>query len=394
MASTVPAAGRGARRRRMLPGMRLDTSDLGRLFATLVDTESVSGHEAALADAVEATLRACAHLEVWREANTVVARTPVPASSSRVVVAGHLDTVPVAGNLPSRLEQTPDGPVLYGRGAADMKGGVAVMLRLATRLAAPSREVVWVFYEHEEDSAELNGLARLAASRPDLLRADLAVLMEPTSARIEGGCQGTLRFEVVTHGVAAHSARSWMGHNAIHDLAGVLDRLLGARDRFSRPVEVDGLTFRPGLNATVVHGGSAGNVIPDRCALQVNYRFAPATSPDEALASMRELFGGYEVDVLDLSPGARPGLDRTAAQDFVAAVGAPVRPKDGWTDVARFAALGVPALNYGPGDPAKAHAVDEFAPLGDLAACEAALSSWLDDPAGCDGATETTREDA
>jgi len=367
-------------RGRKLPGMPLDTSDLGTLFAALVDIESVSGREDALADAVEQTLRACAHLDVFRRGNTVVARTPqaaVPGAASRVVIAGHLDTVPVAGNLPSRLEQTPDGPVLYGRGTCDMKGGVAVMLRLATHLVAPTREVVWVFYEHEEDSADLNGLARLAADRPDLLAADLAILMEPTAARIEGGCQGTTRFEVITHGVAAHSARSWMGHNAIHDLAGVLDRLLAAQPELCQPVEVDGLTYRPGLNATVVHGGVAGNVIPDRCALQVNYRFPPSLAPDDALARMRTLFDGYDLVVLDLSGGARPGLDRPAAQDFVAAVGGPVRPKDGWTDVARFAALGVPALNYGPGDPAKAHAADECTPLRDLDTCAAALTSWL-----------------
>jgi succinyl-diaminopimelate desuccinylase len=357
--------------------MPLETSDLAALFAALVDTESVSGGEARLADSIERTLRLCAHLDVFRDGNTVVATNLVAGAPSRVVIAGHIDTVPVAGALPSRWVDAPDGPVLYGRGACDMKGGVAVMLHLATRLTRPARQIVWVFYDHEEDSAESNGLGRLARLRPDLLRADLAILMEPTAAGIEGGCQGTLRFEVVTTGVAAHSARSWMGHNAIHDLAGVLERLLGARDRFGEPVEVDGLTYRPGLNATVVRGGTAGNVIPDRCALQVNYRFPPNVATDEAEAAMRRLFDGYEVDVLDLSGGARPGLDRPAAREFATVVGAAPRPKDGWTDVARFAALGVPALNYGPGDPAKAHAADENAPLADLLTCARALRQWL-----------------
>jgi succinyl-diaminopimelate desuccinylase len=291
------------------------------------------------------------------------------------VIAGHLDTVPVAGNLPSHWETVDGEERLYGRGACDMKAGVAVMLHLATRLTAPNRPVTWVFYDHEEVAAEVNGLGRLSRVRPDLLRAELAILMEPTAAQVEGGCQGTMRFQVTTRGVASHSARSWLGRNAVHEAADVLERCraFGIRD-----VVVDGLTYREQLNATEIAGGIAGNVVPDRCATRINYRFAPDKTTQQAEAEMRELFGEWEVEVLDLSPGARPGLDKPAAQQFVAATGgAAVGPKYGWTDVARFAALGVPALNYGPGDAGKAHADDEFAPYWQLESCAGALARWL-----------------
>lgn len=339
------------------------------LFQEIVDIESVSGNETRLADAVELALRALDHLEVVRDGDTLVARTNL-GRPQRVVIAGHLDTVPVAGNLPSRLV---DG-VLHGRGTVDMKGGVAVMLQVAALSTRPARDVTWIFYDHEEVAARDNSLTRIAATRPEALAGDFAVLMEPTSARVEGGCQGTLRFTITTTGKAAHSARSWLGHNAIHDAGDVLRRLV---DYQPRSVEVDGLTYREGMNAVEVVGGIAGNVIPDRCRVTVNFRFAPDRDEADALAHCREVFDGYDVEFIDFALGARPGLDKPIAQDFLAAVGGTPLPKYGWTDVARFSALGVPAVNFGPGDAGKAHADDEACPISDLIVCRDALLRWL-----------------
>lgn len=350
--------------------MSLDlTGDLVALFRDIVDVESVSGNEKELADLVEAALRGLPHLDVVRDGDTVIARTTL-GRAERVVVAGHLDTVPVADNLPSRVE---DG-VVYGRGTCDMKGGIAVALACAAALTEPRRDVTWVFYDHEEVAAEFNALTRIAREHPEWLAGDFAVLMEPTSAGVEGGCQGTLRFTLTTTGVAAHSARSWLGHNAIHDAVDVLGRLQRYRPR---EVEVDGLTYREGLNAVAISGGIAGNVVPDACTITVNFRFAPDRDEADALAHCRQVFDGHELAVVDVAAGARPGLDRPIAREFLAAVGGEPRAKYGWTDVARFSALGVPAVNFGPADPGKAHADDECCPVDDLFTCRDALLRWL-----------------
>lgn len=348
-------------------------ADLVSLLRSLVDIESVSGNEARLADLVEETLRSQPHLVVSRDGDCVVARTEL-GRAQRVVIAGHLDTVPVADNLPSRLVETPEGLMIHGRGSCDMKGGVAVALKLACELVAPRVDITWIFYDNEEVEASRNGLGRLARNRPDLLLADFAVLMEPTSAQIEGGCQGTIRVRVRTAGQAAHSARSWMGHNAIHDLAEVLARL--ASHEPAR-IEVEGLLYREGLNAVRIGGGVAGNVIPPEAWVEVNYRYAPDKSPQEALTRLAELLGHAEHEVLDVSPAARPGLDEPLALGFVEAVGGVARPKYGWTDVARFSALGIPAVNYGPGDPSLAHRDDEHCPAADLESCANGLRRWL-----------------
>lgn len=350
--------------------MRLQPrEDIVTLFRQIVDIESVSGNEGPLADAVEQALRPLRHLEVVRDGDTVIARTNL-GRAQRVVVAGHLDTVPVAGNLPSRLA---DG-IVHGRGTVDMKGGIAVMAQVAALATAPARDVTWIFYDHEEVAATENSLNRIAATRPEALAGDFAVLMEPTSGLVEGGCQGTLRYRVTTRGTAAHSARSWMGHNAIHDAGEVLRRLVGYQPR---TVEVDGLTYREGMNAVEISGGIAGNVIPDTCTVTVNFRFAPDRDEADALSHCRDLMAGFEIEFIDFALGARPGLDRPIAQDFLAAVGGTPLAKFGWTDVARFSALGVPAVNYGPGDPLKAHADDEACPVVDLHTCRDALLRWL-----------------
>jgi len=345
------------------------TADVVTLTEQLVDIESVSLNEQAIADAVEAALSAYDHLTVTRRGHTIVARTEL-GRPERVILAGHLDTVPVNDNLPSRN----DGDYLHGLGTSDMKGGDAIILKLAATLPEPNRDVTYVLYEAEEIAAVHNGLGKLARSDPGLLEADFAILMESSRAEVEAGCQGTLRVEVKTTGERAHSARSWTGSNAIHAAAPILATLNAYEPR--RPV-IDGLEYREGLNAVGIRGGVAGNVVPDECVVTVNYRFAPDRSEAEALAHLRELFAGYAVTVTDSSPGALPGLERPAAKEFLAAVGAEVNPKFGWTDVARFSALGVPAVNYGPGDAEYAHKKDEKVLISRIYRCEQALRAWL-----------------
>ena len=326
--------------------MQLDLfADIVELTRAVIDVESVSGNERRLADLVESALAGLPHLEVSRDGDAIVARTDL-GRPNRVVVAGHLDTVPVAGNIPSWIE----GDRVYGRGSCDMKGGVAVALSVAATLAEPRHDVTWIFYDNEEVEASRNGLGRLARNHPELLAGDFAVLMEPTSARIEGGCQGTLRAIVTTTGKAAHSARSWLGENAIHRCAVVLERLVSYQPR---RVVVDGLEYREGLNAVGIRGGIAGNVIPDRCEVTVNFRFAPDRDAEDARAHVAEVFAGFETEIVDFAPAARPGLDAELAASFVDAVGGEPVAKFGWTDVARFTELGIPAVNYGRATPGR-----------------------------------------
>jgi succinyl-diaminopimelate desuccinylase len=339
------------------------------LTAQLVDIPSVSGEEGPLADAIEAALRPLPHLAVHRDGHTIVARTRL-GRPERVILAGHLDTVPLAGNVPSRAE----GSRLYGCGTSDMKSGVAVQLRLAAWLTAPARDVTYVFYDCEEVAAERNGLLRLSRTSPDLLAGDFAVLMEPSSGQIEAGCQGTLRAEITVAGRRAHTARSWMGRNAIHEAGDVLAVL---RDYTAREPDVEGLRYHEGLNAVAIRGGVAGNVVPDECVVTVNYRFAPDRDAAQAEDYVRSLVPAWPVRVLDVAEGARPGLARPAAAAFVAAIGGTPRAKLGWTDVARFAALGIPAVNYGPGISEIAHTPDEYVETAAIAACEARLRAWL-----------------
>lgn len=349
------------------------TADAAALTAQLVDIPSVSGAEGPLADAVAEALGALPHLRVDRYRNNVVARTAL-GRAERVVLAGHLDTVPIAGNVPSRLDA--DG-LLWGCGTSDMKSGVAVQLRIAATVPEPNRDLTFVFYENEEVEAEKNGLGLIAAAHPDWLAGDFAVVLEPSEGEVEGGCQGTLRVLLHLSGRRAHSARSWMGENAVHAAAPVLAALAAYRPR--RPV-VDGLEYREGLNAVRIEGGVAGNVIPDACVVTVNYRYGPDLTEAEALAHVHEVFDGCgvrEFTVDDHSSPARPGLTHPAARAFMAAVGGEARPKFGWTDVARFSALGVPAVNYGPGDPSLAHKRDERADTARIRHCEERLRAWL-----------------
>ncbi|MGC5077703.1 succinyl-diaminopimelate desuccinylase [Agrococcus sp. DT81.2] len=343
------------------------------LTRALCDIDSVSDNEGPLADAIEAAVRAVPHLTVTRVGDTVVARTEL-GRDRRVVIAGHIDTVPINGNLPTRDVDVDGEPHIWGRGTVDMKAGVAVQLKLAAELAEPIVDLTWIWYDHEEVGEEFNGLRNLAAAHPELMQGDFAILGEPSNGHIEGGCNGTLRAEIRTRGVRAHSARAWVGHNAIHDAAEVLQVLQSYRPR---QIDVEGLRYREGLNAVQISGGVATNVIPDECVVQVNYRFAPSRTLEEATEHVVELFEGFDVRVIDAAPGARPGLDAPLAKEFIDAVGVTPQPKYGWTDVARFWSLGIPAVNFGPGDPSKAHADDESVPVAQILATEESLRTWL-----------------
>ncbi|MGN9812138.1 succinyl-diaminopimelate desuccinylase [Micromonospora sp. BQ11] len=339
------------------------------LTRALVDIESVSLNEQAIADHVEQALRGVPHLTTFRHGNTVMARTDL-GRAQRVVLAGHLDTVPHNDNFPSTLR----GDLLYGCGTSDMKSGVAYALHLAVTLPEPRYDVTYFFYEAEEIESTYNGLFLVSEAHPEWLRADFAVLLEPTYGVVEAGCQGTMRAIVTTHGERAHSARSWRGVNAIHGAGEVLRRLQAYE---GRRVTIDGCAYREGLNAVRIVGGVSGNVIPDRCEIEVNFRFAPDRDAAEAEAHVREVFAGFDLAVTDMAPGALPGLDNPAAREFLTAVGAEPVGKLGWTDVARFAAMGVPALNFGPGDPNLAHHRDEHVEIGKIRDGAATLHRWL-----------------
>ena len=368
------------------------------LTRQMIDIPSVSGDEGPLADAVEAALRGAGFgsvpsLEILRDGDAVCARTRL-GLDQRVVLAGHLDTVPIADNVPGRLEERDGATVLWGRGSVDMLGGCAAALALACEVGgrvlggdedALSADVTWIFYDHEEVASHLNGLGRVQRNHPEWLAGDLALLGEPTAAHVEGGCNGTLR--VIAHfpGRASHSARAWMGVNAIHAMAPVIERIAA----YGNPVvTVDGLEFRESLSVVRVEGGIANNVVPEAASMTVNYRFAPSARADDALEWVRGLFegAGATIEVDDLCEGARPGADSDVAQRFLsvarqvaASRGEELRlsAKVGWTDVARFTQVGVPAMNFGPGDPLLAHTRDEHTPVSDIVKVHDTLRAFV-----------------
>jgi succinyl-diaminopimelate desuccinylase len=342
------------------------------LTAALVDIPSESRHEQRIADEIESALRDhTVGFEIVRNGDAVLARTNL-GRPSRVLLAGHIDTVPAADNLPSRL----DGGELFGCGTSDMKSGAAVFLHLVATVAEPKHDITLVMYDCEEIEAAANGLGRIERELPDWLKADVAILGEPTGGFIEAGCQGTLRVVVSAKGTRAHSARSWLGDNAIHKLGEVLSRLSAYQ---ARNVDIDGCTYREGLSAVRIDGGIAGNVIPDAASLTVNFRFAPDRSVEQALAHVLEVFDGLDVHIeqTDGAAGALPGLGTPAAAELVEAAGGQVRAKYGWTDVARFAALGIPAVNYGPGEPNFAHRADERVETAQITAATDVLRRYL-----------------
>jgi succinyl-diaminopimelate desuccinylase len=324
----------------------------------LMAVPSPSRGEGPLADVVEDALRASPWLQLERIGDNVVARTD-GGHGQRLVLAGHLDTVPANGNQEPRLE----GDILWGLGASDMKGGLAVMLELAATVREPAVDVTWCFYAREEIGRADSGLVELWQQRPELLAGDAAILGEPTGALVEAGCQGTMRVQITLRGVRAHTARPFTGRNAIHRLAPVLQRVAAWP---GREVVLDGCTYAEQLQAVAVEGGVAANVVPDEARVTLNHRYAPDRGAKEAGAFLLELLHGtWDPDdgdtweVLDTGDGAPPSLGHPLLHALVEKSGAAPRAKVGWTDVASFWEHGVPAANFGPGDPLLAHHPDE-----------------------------------
>ncbi|MGO9658992.1 MAG: succinyl-diaminopimelate desuccinylase [Acidimicrobiales bacterium] len=332
-------------------------TDLLAATAELVAIPSLSLEEQALADHIEATLRRVPGLHIVRVGDNVVARTR-QGRPRRVVLAGHLDTVPAKGNEQPRTE----GGTLWGLGSTDMKGGLAVMLDLAASPPGPAYDVTYVFYVAEEVARAHSGLLELARQAPELLEGDAAVVCEPTNSAVEAGCQGVIKAELVLAGQRAHVARPWMGRNAVHRLAPVLSLL----DRWvPRRAVIDGCEYREALQAVRVSGGVASNVVPDRAALELNYRFAPDRGLDAAARELEEMLApcledGDSFAVTDSAPAAPPSLGHPFLAALVGTSGAAVTGKLGWTDVAFFAERGTPAANFGPGDPEVAHTAGEM----------------------------------
>lgn len=349
-------------------------ADLLALTAELVDVPSVSRDEARLVALLEEELRRIPWLDVTRVGDNLVARTDA-GRERRLVLAGHSDTVPANGNERAVV----DGDRLYGVGSTDMKAGLAVMLDLARTVAEPAVDVTYVFYAREEIGSAHSGLRELWEARPDLLAADVALLGEPTRGELEAGCQGTMRVLVTLRGARAHTARPWMGRNAIHRLAGMLEALAAYEER--RPV-VQGCEFREALQAVHVQGGIAGNVVPDEVTLLVNHRFAPDRTLEQAEAHVREVLGPWldeddAFEVVDAAPAAAPALDHPLVAALVARNGLGVTAKLGWTDVAFFASRGVPAANFGPGDALIAHTAGEYVERADIERVHGALLELL-----------------
>jgi succinyl-diaminopimelate desuccinylase len=339
----------------------------------LVSISSLSHHESALAVHVENVLRANPHLDVERVGDNVVART-TGHHSTRVIVAGHLDTVP--GDPSAAVIE---GDELIGLGACDMKGSLAVMLALALDETPRSIEVTWIFYAREEISRSESGLVELIELRPDLVRGDVAILAEPTSGAVEAGCQGTLRVRVDVTGRRAHTARPFTGRNAIHRVADVISRVAQYEPR---NVVLDGVEFEEQLQVVFVEGGVAANVVPDAAAITINHRVAPDRSRDEAAAWLRSYLGdliedGDEFTIVDWAPSAKPMLSNERLQALVALTNTPARGKWGWTDVATFQELAIPATNFGAGDPLLAHRSDEKISRDELELFERVLGAWL-----------------
>ena len=342
----------------------------------LMAVPSLSGQEGPIADVVERALGACPWLEVERVGDNVVARTSL-GHDQRLVLAGHLDTVPPGANGAPRL----DGDTVWGVGASDMKGGLAVMLDLATTVREPAIDVTWCFYAREEIGRDESGLLELWQHRPDLLAGDAAVLGEPTSALVEAGCQGTMRVRITLRGVRAHTARPFTGRNAIHRLAPLLERVAGWG---GREVVLDGCAYVEQLQVVAIEGGVAGNVVPDEARVALNHRYAPDRRHADAEAFLHdlldptlELHAGDTWEVLDAGDGAPPSLGHPLLKSLVEKSGAQPKAKVGWTDVASFWEHGVPAANFGPGDPLLAHHPDERVSVTELERAREVLTALI-----------------
>jgi len=343
--------------------------ELSKLTLDLVNISSVSKDEKSIADSIAEALKKIGHLKITRVNNSIVAQTNF-GNKQRVVIAGHIDTVPANNNFPGKINNSE----VIGLGSVDMKSGIAVALKLASEITSSNYDVTYLFYESEEIETKFNGLELITKQQKDLLDCDFAILMEPTNGILEVGCQGSLRFEVSTSGKRSHSARWWNGENAIHKINKILEILNNYK---SREPEIDGHKFREGLQAVKVNGGIAGNVVPDSVTISINHRFAPDTSIDQATQNMKTLFKDFNFQLVDAANAAPTGLSNQLIKEFVSNIGKNIAPKFGWTDVARFANAGIPAINFGPGDPNLAHHPEEKVLISQINDVYESLKNWL-----------------
>ena len=343
--------------------------ELGKLTLDLVNISSVSKDEKSIADSIEESLQELNHLKLTRVNNSLVAQTNF-GNKQRLVIAGHIDTVPANNNFPGKMNNSE----IVGLGSVDMKSGIAVALKLAAEITNSKFDITYLFYESEEIETKFNGLELITKQQKDLLNCDFAILMEPTNGILEVGCQGSLRFEVSAIGKRSHSARWWNGENAIHKTNKILEILNNYK---SREPEIDGYKFREGLQAVKINGGIAGNVVPDSVNVSINHRFAPDTTIDQATANMKTLFKEFNFHLVDAANAAPTGLANPLIKEFVSSIGKEIAPKFGWTDVARFANAGIPAINFGPGDPNLAHHPDEKVSISQINEVYESLEKWL-----------------
>ena len=343
--------------------------ELSKLTLDLVNISSVSKDEKSIADSIAEALKKIGHLKITRVNNSIVAQTNF-GNKQRVVIAGHIDTVPANNNFPGKINNSE----VIGLGSVDMKSGIAVALKLASEITSSNYDVTYLFYESEEIETKFNGLELITKQQKDLLDCDFAILMEPTNGILEVGCQGSLRFEVSTSGKRSDSARWWNGENAIHKTNKILEILNNYK---SREPEIDGHKFREGLQAVKVNGGIAGNVVPDSVTISINHRFAPDTSIDQATQNMKTLFKDFNFQLVDAANAAPTGLSNQLIKEFVSNIGKNVAPKFGWTDVARFANAGIPAINFGPGDPNLAHHPEEKVLISQINDVYESLKNWF-----------------
>jgi succinyl-diaminopimelate desuccinylase len=338
---------------------------------------SAIGHEQRIRDHVEAWARRFPR--VVRVKNSLVAWVDGEPRAGRPTVAlcGHLDTVPIhpadQGRSPLR-----EGGRIVAPGSSDMKAGVAVAMELAERVPRDGRscDLLLVLYSREEGPYEENELGDLLRDVPELARADLAICLEPTDGKLQLGCVGSIHATVTFAGRAAHSARPWHGENAVHKAGAFLAELAS---RAPREAVSGGLTYREVVSVTRIDGGRARNVVPERCALNVNFRFAPDKVLDDAaveLVALARRFGAT-AELTDLSPAAPSFADHPLVARLRERTGAAVEPKQAWTDVARLAAHGIPAVNFGPGATAQAHQQGEWVEVGAIDACYRALERFV-----------------
>ena len=345
------------------------------MTSTLVAIPSVSFEEAAIVDFLHNRLNRIPWLETSRIGDNLIARTNMERGQ-RLLLGGHTDTVPANNNLEPRLE----GETLWGLGAADMKGGLAVMLSLAEAIPSPAFDMTYLFYAREEVAAEHSGLKDIVDAAPELLDADLALLGEPTSGTVEAGCQGTMRFILELKGERAHTARPWMGVNAIHRLDKALNVLNEYKER--KPV-IEGCEYHEALQAVRIEGGIAGNVVPDSVALTFNHRVAPDRDLEQAEDFIRSLFSSIiapedSLTLVDSAPPAKPGLSNPMLASMIGKYDLQARAKLGWTDVAFFDQRGIPAANFGPGDATLAHTQEERITKAAVDSCYLVLKNLIE----------------